>query len=310
MNSQKIISTFYEDFKILNSAAELVSIRKHNNLHILGNGPSTAYEIIRLASGSHHVDVSGTSAIAFANIELNFYFFEPLGLINTSIHIENSADLTRHSLGISMHTLQVLILNKRRDIKAILANPQFPPNEYNFYHLVKGKCVILPPWFFVNEKDTLSKISGIKAFFSDPYIRNNLILNYCGSIIRQISLAAILGYHQVHIFGIEPSSRSYWYTKHLKLIEGKLVSDANPVLNEVLGNLLKIEQNDNLTHFANCFDADSIDNWPAFTRSILICLRLFSRYFPETKYCLHTQDPMILQMANEMLMINLISQDL
>ena len=310
MNSQEIISSYYEDSKILNSTADLVGFKKYERLHILGNGPSTAYEILRLASGSHQVDVSGTSAIAFVNIELSFYFFEPLGLINTSTHIANSVDLARHSLGTSLHALQVLLLNKRNDIKVILANPQFPPNEYNFYHLVKGKRVILPTWFFVNEKDTLSKLNGIKAFFSDSYTRKNSILNFCGSIIRQISLAAILGYHEVHIFGIEPSSCSYWYTKHLKLIEGKLVSDVVPVVNEALSNLLKIEQNDNLTHFANCFDADTIDNWPTFTRSILICLRLFSRYFPEIKYCLHTQDPMILQMANEMLMMNLISQDL
>jgi hypothetical protein len=159
--------------------------------------------------------------------------------------------------------------------------------------------VYIPPWYFIDETNLLTKAHGLRSYYHDSWARQNLLLNFCGSIIRQLSLGCILGYEEINVFGIEPSLPSYWYTSKLGEVSKSLRGSYLPFALSIFEAMAKLERNHHdSTVIANCF-SDNIE-WLGFTRSILLCARYFAKFYSRTLIRFHTDDPMVASMAEEL----------
>ena len=84
------------------------------------------------------------------------------------------------------------------------------------YDQVLDSPCICPQYTFINESDILSIRSDLKSYFASIHDKPSL-LNFRGSIIRQISLAFLLDYEQIYICGLDfDLPNSYWYTCELE----------------------------------------------------------------------------------------------
>ena len=144
-----------------------------------------------------------------------------------------------------------------------------------------------PDYFFVNELRSETILTSLRSY---KEVFTNCILNFRCSIVREISLAFLLGYQRIIITGLDPSSPAFWYTNQdARLRDG---------LSDVLLNLLDVRKAMSATSLdgrtrhegemqqgqkTNIFDSQSYCIW--FTLRMLISL--YSRnqdYKPEVIY--------------------------
>ena len=275
MNPQKFISSLYPSSRILNGIEELKAFKRSESICIMGNGPSAFYFLDQLGPRESIYDISGTSAASLQNHHVNYYFYEPHFCINhQGSKLSTAESVSHYALHRILHhewTAAVSVKN----CSVVIPNPQIPPNTFGYSEIIEHPEVLIPPWVFINEADDFSIIRGLRDYFTSN-LYEAYILNFRASIVRQISLAIGLGYQNIYISGLDPSTIGYWYTDEIirkNHIELDVERRCMQVFNSY-GLALKLCQKISPGESAL---AGPIATYFEFTKSILFSLRLFCR---------------------------------
>ena len=95
--------------------------------------------------------------------------------------------------------------------KVIIPNPQIPPNQYGYLRFVESGNIVVPSFFNVTETTDKRIASDLKLYFRLEK-SDRPMLNFRSSIVRQLILAFALGYKEISIFGLDPSTPTYWWS--------------------------------------------------------------------------------------------------
>ena len=182
---------------------------------------------------------------------------------------------------------------------ALIANPQFPPNNLGYLLTPNNKHVFIPPWYFVNEtNDAVMRSDLIKYFsFIKRAAKNVPLLNFRNSIIRQISLGYALKYSSIHICGLDPSLTNYWINSGSGMyhLDQRSSISSNHQVIEKFTKSLDITSK---SPVFNCFHRSS--QLFDFNRSIFLIIRKYLQVHPEISIILHCNDSSIISIIDEL----------
>ena len=299
MAVQEIISKLYPGSAILESIKDLGSYRKSNCICIAGNGPSAFFYADAMDAANIPYDLSGTSAIALQNRLVQFYFYEPHFLLNLASHkLSSPESISAYALHRIVHHEWTIAASSSSRCAVVVLNPQIPSNPYGYAEAVDNANIVIPPWYFVNESSDHQIRNGLRYYFASHSHRTH-ILNFRGSIIRQISLAFALGYRHIAISGIDPSTQGFWYTipeLRERYLDPMIQTRINKILSsyEISHKLCDL----NSPHEHCLYEYDG--TYFQFTKSILFALRLFCNAYSGTSVSLLASDQLVLAMASEL----------
>lgn len=260
-------------------------------IYIMGNGPSAFLIPECLEAKGINYDLSGTSAIVLQSRYPNFYWYEPHFLENgEGFKLTTPASASSYGLGMILHhewTKEVSDDN----VGVVIPNPQFPANGLGYMDVTVHKKTLVPPWFFINEISDEEITKGLKEWRRAPN-REDVVLNFRGSVIRQLSCAFALGYRNIYIGGLDPSVAGYWYSdrenrdRHMKQ---SVLSRCARVCQSYQIALPRVAvaapQESSLASPKNTFYD--------FDRSILIVLLILCRLYPSINAYLLADDSII-----------------
>jgi len=300
MLAQEFVSSFYPDSLIIKSIQDLQCYKKSQQICIAGNGSSAFFYADAMDSANTDFDLSGTSAIALQNRIVQFYFYEPHFLLNGPSHkLSSPESISAYALHRILHHEWTIAASSSR-CSVVVPNPQIPSNPYGYAEVVDHANIVIPPWYFVNESTDHLILNGLRDFFASTLCHTH-ILNFRGSIIRQLSLAFALGYQHIAISGIDPSLQGFWYTiprlRQLyldKLVRSRIESTLSSY--EISHKLCALVSPDEHCLYEN------IETYFQFTKSILLALRLFCSAFPGTSVSLLVCDKIVDSIASELLL--------
>jgi hypothetical protein len=241
----------------------------------MGNGPSAFYFLDQLKLTESIYDVSGTSAASLQNHHINFYFYEPHFCFNHhGYKLSTSESVSHYGLSRILHHEWTAAVSVR-NCSVVIPNPQIPSNAFGYSEIIEHPEVLIPPWIFINEADDFSIVRGLRGYFMSN-LYNAYILNFRASIVRQISLAIGLGYQNIYISGLDPSTIGYWYTDET-IRQNYIQLDVERRCKQVFRSYalaLKLCQQISPAESAL---AGPTATYFEFTKSILFALRLFCR---------------------------------
>ena len=118
-----------------------------------------------------------------------------------------------------MHCTEFCTMSRLKRFLLILYQQYYqilntPPNEFGYTEVVSHPNIYIPPWLIVDESSDESIRNGLKKWSSYPG-KQNYILNFRGSIIRQLAFSFLIGYKQIYISGLNPVDPGYWYTNQI-----------------------------------------------------------------------------------------------
>ena len=197
--------------------------KKSDDLCIVGNGPSSEYISTDFKSQLESSDVVGFSLALFSNLNLTYYFHEPVHLVpHAPPKFHNTYEYTQHIILYHLLREMCTVLDNSSQIAAI-CNPHFPKDRFGYWNMPKRR-LLLPPYHFINEVDDATILQELKAYVNHFPVAK--LLNFRGSMIRAISLGYLLGYNRILITGYDPSSPSCWYSnKDSRLFANDLSQD-------------------------------------------------------------------------------------
>lgn len=287
MSLQELIASFYVGSKKIDSVTRLTCFKNSEVLYIHGNGPS-AFSFCKHIEGNY--DNSGTSAISLSKFPITYYFAEPHFAVNhEGYSISSSLEISAHTLHALLHYEWTSAVSQNCSV--VIPNPQIPPNSLGYRQVVRHSTIMIPPWFMINEADDLSIKEGLREYFQNGD-RGRYILNFRGSVIRQISLAFALGYKTIYLSGIDPSSCHYWYTD-----SATRYGFMSPQHSYRIAEIMELYSNIHsqcVSSGARGYFAEIPDTYFTFTKSILIALRLFCNADKGANVVLWVDDPWVL----------------
>ena len=303
MNTQQFIAAQYRNAHCLLSARELKKYRIEDAIYIMGNGPSAFSILERLDYQRIRYDLSGTSALVLQQRYARFYWYEPHFLKNgEGFKLTTPESISAYSLGRIMHhefTHQISDDN----VGVVIPNPQFPPNQLGYADVPSHSSILVPPWHFINERSDDVITNGLKEWHKLPN-REDMILNFRGSIIRQLSSAFIMGYPKIYIGGLDPSKNGYWYTvqelrdrqmKNTSLVRCSKICESYGICLSQTALVAPTESN----------LAGPESTYYDFNRSILFTLLMLCKLYPSRKVCLLVSDHIISELCVELNLSNL-----
>lgn len=301
--AQKLLSQYYPESPIVKSVSELLVFKASNIITIFGNGPSALDLLLKYIYNSHRHDISGTSVLSLLKIpEITFYLTEPYFLLNEYIELNSQESLSNYSIHLLLTHEWICAASKATNIKCILPNPQFPSNQYGYIEAVRSPFLYVPDWTFINESSDALIDHGLDIYFMQPK-KLMKILNFRGSIIRQISLSFILGYRTINLVGIDPSICSYWYISDPSSILGLLKDNYHERCSNLfakMGQLLST-QSDPRQAFGSGLHHNTIGKYE-FTRSIFVVVKKYLSHsdFSSTYFCYRGSDTQVLEILLEL----------
>lgn len=301
--AQGLISQYYPESPIVKSVSELLVFKASNNITIFGNGPSALPLLSKYIYNCHRHDISGTSALSLLKIpEITFYLTEPYFLMNEYIEINSQESISNYSIHLLLSHEWICAASKATNIKCILPNPQFPSNQHGYIETVRSPFLHVPDWTFINESSDTLIDHGLDLYFMQPK-KSMKILNFRGSIIRQISLSFILGYKTINLVGIDPSISSYWYTSDPSSILGLLKDNYHETCSNLfvkLGQLLN-KQSDPSQAIGSGLDHNTFGKYE-FTRSIFVIVKKYLLHsdFSSTYFSYRGSDKQVLRILIEL----------
>ncbi len=306
---QGTIKTHYLNSNSIKSLSELLPFKNSDSIYIFGNGPGAIPFIQSFNNGYIKADTSGSSAITLARFPLTYYFFEPCSFINKNWK-NNIKKLSRFTELISYHVIEheYIIASEQIDkCKVILPNPQF---HQRYLRKVSKGNIVIPRWYFIDEQTETETLYGLKTYFS--YLKSKgsdepkLLLNFKNSIIRQISLAFELGYQDIHLVGLEPSTPGYWYTQ-LEIIKELMSPNVFDRCTEPISNLKTASDLTSETDEPfKTFLKNGSDEYFTFNRSIILIIKLFLTQFnSKAKVTIHSSDNLISDLVDELKLLKI-----
>lgn len=295
-NVSNYIASLYSRGKALGSVQELKPFQSSDRILIIGNGPSIrTNDNVRDLLLDKNIDKSGTNAAAMLSSEITYLLFEPYFTLNS--YEEPFMDPEGIAAYVTMRVLWAFVVKalnqKRGSVSNIIANPQFPPNELGYAESINTRDIYSMSMYLIRESDDQTLLDDLKGYVHRRQFHRTHILNVRGSVIRQLSLAFALQYEEIHLCGLDPSTRGYWYTDavhnpHDKIL-GEIWSECADYCAS-LEKLLKVSSSEGcrvLTY--------SKSSQFEFTWSILFVARLYLRIYASlSKLVIHVTDPMVL----------------
>lgn len=297
MGIQKFIASHYPQSRTVSNVQELLRHRKADQICIIGNGP-TAFSF---ADRIHDYDISGTSALTLQEKSINYYFSEPFFLLeHAGASLSSPRDIAIYAMHAVMMHEAIGCINEE-SCSVIIPNPNIPGNDHGYLEVPRHPSIDIPPWYFINEADDKSIADGLRRYFKGRHYKSH-ILNFRGSVIRQLSLAFSLGYEHIYLDGIDPSSLGYWYTN-----QSTSAHRFRPAILNRCEQLFKsydtaLNSGDNLVSTVGSWNADISLTYYEFTRSILIALRFFCLSCPRQKAYFLVKDPKVRSYCSELAM--------
>ena len=298
VSPQAIISSFYPGAYCLHSILELQRYKKHSSIYIMGNGPSGFFIPDSLDAQNIKFDLSGTSAIVFQKRRVQFYWYEPHFLINTKgFSLSTPESCASYALSrILNHEWTLAASSEAAEV--LIANPQFPPNQFGYDEIPAHKTIVVPPWHFINESTDVTITSGLRVWLKSIH-RAKAVLNFRGSIIRQISTAFSLDYGSIYIGGLDPSQSSYWYTdkglrsQHMRSSMQERCEQVCRSFGVALRGVAASAPDESSL-------AGPTNTYYTFERSIILVLFMLCRVYPRTHTTLLANDPMVKELCEEL----------
>ena len=190
----------------------LIQAKNHDTVVIAGSGPSVNFIAHPFLAGLAF-DLIGTANTAMLKKEPNFLFFESIDIAHLPVGASSSGSQMLHYYCAAMELELLRILRTKSNIKIIL-NPMLPaaqlsPSVSYFTPLPRGCTATLPQYYFINESNDELILRGLRAYVD---YSQSAILNFRCSMVRALSLAFELGYDNIILLGLDPSSPLHWYS--------------------------------------------------------------------------------------------------
>jgi len=298
MDAQHLIAANYKNAYCLSSVQELKRHKSQETIYIMGHGPSAFVIPQELDCKEINHDLSGTSASVFQSKYTDFYWYEPHFLENgEGFKLTTPESCSSYALSRIMHhewTKEV----SDENVGVVIPNPQFPANELGYADVTIHKNTLVPPWFFVNEISDEEISKGLRTWCRAPN-REDLVLNFRGSVIRQLSTAFALGYKNIYIGGLDPSISGYWYTnRELREMHMKrdILKRNDRICKSYGTSLLRVAH----TAPSGSALAGPVSTYYDFHRSIVFILFILCRLYPWTQTYLLANDPIIAKACIEL----------
>lgn len=298
MDAQRFIASNYRDARCLSSIQELKEHKEEETIYIMGNGPSAFLIPEYLETKGNCYNLSGTSAVVFQSRYTDFYWYEPHFLENaTGYKLTTSESCSSYGLSRIIHhewTKEATDEN----VKVVIPNPQFPSNGFGYADVTTHRNTLVPPWFFINEVNDEEITKGLATWRRAPN-REDLVLNFRGSVIRQLSNAFALGYKYIYLGGLDPSIDRYWYTekelrdRHMKR---SILYRCGRICESFGVALSRVKQ----AAPSESALAGPIRTYYDFNRSIVFILSILCKLHPCTQAYLLANDPIIRQACLEL----------
>jgi hypothetical protein len=300
MNPQQFISSLYKRSECLPSVNHLERFRKQDSIYVMGNGPSAFVIPEMMEARNKPFDVSGTSAAVFQERKLTFYWYEPHFLQNAEgFSLSCPESCSSYALArILHHEWTQHATSESSDV--LIPSPQIPSNSHGYSEVPTHECILIPPWHFVNEINDIAILQGLKSYFKTD-AKNRTILNFRGSVIRQLSTAFALGYKQIYLGGLDPSTKGYWYTDKTlrdKHVKASAMSRIQQVLASYEISLQKVEG----AAPSESSLAGPENTYFDFERSIIFIVILLCKAYPGSQATMLISDKRVKEIYRELCM--------
>ncbi|ABB25062.1 hypothetical protein Syncc9902_0087 [Synechococcus sp. CC9902] len=203
---QRITSPLMHENVQLITDINLANRQKTQKINIVGNGPSLLSSFDLLDQSN---DTLGFSALIYSKIKLRYFIFEPLFALNNDDKESSEFKRVNNLLDTIFCSQIGSIIDKHEATDVTyFVNNQVITNQYGYISFPKKKKLYLPTYFYINESTDSAMLYCLKKYIesktSDP-------LNFRGSMNRAISIAYLMNYQCINIFGLDPSTPLSWY---------------------------------------------------------------------------------------------------